>query len=79
VAIPSRPSVVRLPGELVTRFDALCAEYKGLQRSAVLRMLLGAALQKPLDEQVRIVDAMIKGKKSDKPHSRSALNRVSKD
>ena len=83
MAIPSKPIVVRLPGELVERFEALCAEYRGLQKSAVMRMLLGSVLNMPLEEQVRIVDAAIKGKpgkKTDKSHPRhSGLNRVSKE
>ena len=83
MAIPSKPIIVRLPGDLVERYDALCAEYRGLQRSAVLKMLLSSVLTMPLDEQMRIVDMAIKGKpgkKSEKSHSRhSGLNRVSKD
>lgn len=83
MAIPSKPIVVRLPGDLVVRFEALCAEYRGLQRSAVLRMLLGSVLNMPLDEQISIVDSAIKGKpgkKLDKLHPRSSgLNRVARD
>ena len=83
MAIPSKPIIVRLPGELVERYDALCAEYRGLQRSAILKMLLSSVLAMPLDEQVRIVDAAIKGKpgkKADKSHPpHSGLNRIAKD
>ena len=83
MAIPSRPIVVRLPGHLVERYDALCGEFRGLQRAAVLKMLLSSVLAMPLEDQVKIVDAAIKGKpgkKADKAHPRhGGLNRVSKD
>ena len=83
MSLQSRPIIVRLPGDLAARYDALCAEYRGLHRSAVMKMLLASVLNMPLEEQIRIVDMAIKGKpakKSDKSHHRSGgLNRISKN
>lgn len=79
LSTPSRPIVIRLPSDLAAKFDQLTAAYGGLQKSVVLRMLLSSVLEKPIDEQMRIIDEMIKGKKGDKRQHRPGLNRVSKD
>ena len=77
--MPSKSIVIRLPSNLAARFEQLTAAYGGLQKSVVLRMLLSSVLEQPIEEQIRIIDTMIKGKKSEKRHPRPGLNRIAKD
>lgn len=84
MTLPSKPVVVRLPGELAQRFDRLQEEFGGLQPSAILRMLIAAQLERPLPEQVEEVTRQIrkpKGARTQKPNSTkpglNAKNRIS--
>ncbi|MCZ7645934.1 MAG: hypothetical protein M5U26_11730 [Planctomycetota bacterium] len=81
MGIPRKGIMVRLPrGEAEERFVELCERYKGLTRSAVMRMLLTDVLTRPLEDQVEAIDRQIRGgqtasKKRDIAESRNT-NRI---
>ena len=58
---PGKTIHVRLPADMQEKFERLHVEFKGLTSSHVLRMLIAAQLNKPLEEQTRIIQAQIRG------------------
>lgn len=74
---PGKTLHVRLPADLQKKFERLHAEYKGLTSSHVLRMLIAAQLNKPLDEQTRIIQAQIRGD-SGTPEHKNRLPHVNR-
>lgn len=68
MTLPSKPVVIRLPADAARRFNELCNEFAGLQKSQVMRMVVESVLSQPLQEQVETVTAQIR-KPGAKPHS----------
>jgi hypothetical protein len=52
---------MRLPSDVVEKFERLTEEFQGLPRNMVLRFLLNHLLEKPLREQVSAVQEQIRG------------------
>lgn len=68
MTLPSKPVVIRLPADAARRFNDLCSEFAGLQKSQVMRMVVESVLSQPLQDQVLAVTAQIR-KPSAKAHS----------
>lgn len=60
MTLPSRPVVIRLPADAAKRFNELCNEFAGLQKSQVMRMVVESVLSQPLQDQVETVTAQIR-------------------
>lgn len=60
MTLPSKPVVIRLPADAARRFNELCSEFAGLQKSQVMRMVVESVLSRPLQDQVEAVTAQIR-------------------
>lgn len=50
---------IRLPADLAARFDALAEAIPGLQKGNLTRLLLRSVLDRPLEEQIKIVTELL--------------------
>ena len=60
MSAPSRPIMVRIPPQHAAAFDAIRAHYGGLPQSMLLKMALREFFERPLGEQLAIIDRQIK-------------------
>lgn len=74
MTIPSKPVVIRLPAESSKKFEQLCREFSGLQKSQVMRLLIEALLSESLQDQVETVTSQIR-----KPGSKPTAPKRAKD
>ena len=70
MTLPSKPVMVRIPAELVPRFEALKQEFPGIPQAMVLRFILTSVFERSLDEQIEIINAQIRGAKESKTVNR---------
>lgn len=61
MSVRTKPITIRLAADQVDRFLVLAREFAGLTPAAVLRMLIAAQLERPLEEQVAIVTSRVRG------------------
>jgi hypothetical protein len=51
---------IRMPPELAGRFEQVAAEFPGLHRGTVLRLLIAGQLKRPVSENVELVVSQIR-------------------
>ena len=55
MSIPGRVITIRLRHDLAQKLDRLHGEYGAVQMSVLIRLVFSALLQRPFDEQVRVI------------------------
>lgn len=76
MSVRSKPITIRLAAGQVEKFLLLAREFAGLTPAAVLRMLIAGQLDRPLEEQVALINSRIRGAapQHDQPASSDADN-----
>ena len=74
MSIPGRQFHVRLTPELTKKLDELEAEFAGLPRPTLMKLLISSALDCPLDVRIERINHEIRKKPSHQPKNRSDLN-----
>ena len=70
---------IRIPPHLMPRFEALINRFGGLPPSTLVKFLISDLLERPLDEQIQIVNSQIqKPAQKTKSQPRAGMNSKSR-
>jgi hypothetical protein len=68
--LPSKVINIRLSAEQAERFEEVRAEFGGLPKAAVLRLMISSFLDYPREKQVEMITRQIRGSEAPQPKSR---------